>query len=250
MRGPLSGRALAYTLAMTSAYLPSPESPGDILVVDDQRDNLRVLSLELKRYPFRLTCVESAQAALEQAESHAFEGILMDVSLPEMDGIEACHQLRHTSLNARTPLIFLTAMRVGEDWVTQGLEAGGLDYLTKPYSFPELLAKLRMMVRLSRQNKAVTALERQQTLIEVAGGAAHELSQPLASAQLLADQLARQDTPATPDQIQQLRAFLSQTGLILRQIQNLHTYITKPYASGQILDIAQSSDSRPGQTLR
>jgi DNA-binding response OmpR family regulator len=132
-------------------------------------------------------------------------------------------------------------MRVGEDWVTQGLEAGGLDYLTKPYSFPELLAKLRVMVRLSRQNEAVSALERQKSLIEIAGGAAHELAQPLASAQILADQLAKQDAPASPEQIQQLRSFLGQTGLILHQIQNLHTYVTKPYADGQILDLAQSS---------
>ncbi len=226
---------------MSPAFLPSTHAPGRILVVDDQRDNLRVLSLELKRHPFLLTCVDSAREALERCHQETFEGILMDVSLPEMDGIEACGRIRQSGLNTRTPLIFLSAMRVGEDWVTQGLEAGGLDYLTKPYSFPELLAKLRVMVRLSRQNEAVSALERQKSLIEIAGGAAHELAQPLASAQILADQLAKQDAPASPEQIQQLRSFLGQTGLILHQIQNLHTYVTKPYADGQILDLAQSS---------
>jgi two-component system sensor histidine kinase/response regulator len=147
-------------------------------------------------------------------------------------------------MKTHTPVIFLSAMRVGEDWVTQGLEAGGMDYLTKPYSFPELLAKLRMMVRLSRQSEALMASERQQTVIEVAGGAAHELAQPLASAQILADQLAKQNAPASPEQLEQLRAFLNQTAQILRQIQNLHSYVTKPYASGQILDLAESS--RPG----
>lgn len=226
---------------MSPAFLPTTNAPGRILVVDDQRDNLRVLSLELKRHPFLLTCVDSAREALERCSQETFEGILMDVSLPEMDGIEACSRIRQSGLNTRTPLIFLSAMRVGEDWVTQGLEAGGMDYLTKPYSFPELLAKLRVMVRLSRQNEAVSALERQKSLIEIAGGAAHELAQPLASAQILADQLAKQDAPASPDQIQQLRSFLGQTGLILHQIQNLHTYVTKPYADGQILDLAQSS---------
>jgi CheY-like chemotaxis protein len=226
---------------MSSAFLPTPDAPGRILVVDDQRDNLRVLSLELKRHPFLLTCVASAREALERCDQEPFEGILMDVSLPEMDGIEACSRIHQSGRNTRTPLIFLSAMRVGEDWVTKGLEAGGLDYLTKPYSFPELLAKLRMMVRLSRQNEAVSALERQQALIEIAGGAAHELAQPLASAQILADQLAKQNAPASLEQIQQLRTFLGQTGLILHQIRNLHTYVTKPYATGQILDLDQSS---------
>lgn len=231
---------------MSPAYLPTPEAPGRILVVDDQRDNLRVLSLELKRHPFLLTCVDSARAALERGAEEAFEGILMDVSLPEMDGIEVCRRLRQSGQNQRTPLIFLSAMRVGEDWITQGLEAGGMDYLTKPYSFPELLAKLRMMVRLSRQNEALMASERQRALVEVAGGAAHELSQPLASAQILADQLAKQNAPATTEQIQQLRSFLGQTAGILHQIQHLQSYVTKPYATGQILDIAQSSGGKGG----
>lgn len=231
---------------MSPAFLPTSAAPGRILVVDDLRDNLRVLSLELKRHPFVLTCVETAREALERCGQETFEGILMDVSLPEMDGIEACRRIRQTGLNRRTPLIFLSAMRVGEDWVTQGLEAGGMDYLTKPYSFPELLAKLRMMVRLSRQSAAVMAAERQQTLFEVAGGAAHELAQPLAAAQILADQLARQNAPASPEQIEQLRAFLGQTARILHQIQSLRTYVTKPYATGQILDLAQSSGSEVG----
>jgi len=231
---------------MSPAYLPTPEAPGRILVVDDQRDNLRILSLELKRQPFTLTCVESAREALELCAQQTFEGILLDVSLPEMDGIEACRHLRKSGLNSHTPVIFLSAMRVGEGWVTQGLEAGGMDYLTKPYSFPELLAKLRMMVRLSRQSEALLASERQQALIEVAGGAAHELAQPLASAQLLADHLVKQQGSATPEQLDQLRAFLDQTAQILRQIQNLHTYVTKPYASGHILDLAQSSRPEAG----
>ncbi len=232
---------------MTPAFHPTTENPGRILVVDDQRDNLRILSLELKRHPFELTCVESSREALECCGHTVFEGILMDVSLPEMDGIEICRRIRQMPMNARTPLIFLSAMRVGEDWVTHGLEAGGLDYMTKPYSFPELLAKLRMMVRLSRQGEAVLASERQQALIEIAGGAAHELAQPLASAQLLADQLAKQGTPPTQEQISQLRLFLGQTAGILHQIQNLRAYITKPYASGQILDLAQSSGTDLGQ---
>jgi DNA-binding response OmpR family regulator len=123
-----------------------------------------------------------------------------------------------------------------------------MDYLTKPYALPELLAKLSVMVRLSRQNEAVMLHERHTALLEVAGGAAHELAQPLASAVLLADQLALQNAPASTAQIAQLRTFLGQTARILRQIQNLRTYVTKPYATGHILDLAQSSGERDEPT--
>jgi signal transduction histidine kinase len=93
-------------------------------------------------------------------------------------------------------------------------------------------------------------MERTQVLLEVAGGTAHELSQPLASAQILADQLARQNSPASPEQIQQLRSFLGQTAQIIHQIQHLQGYVTKPYANGQILDILNSSAPASPQSPR
>lgn len=225
----------------TDRFLPSAEAPGRILVVDDQADNLKVIALEFKRQPFVLTLVQSAAEALAQAEGQPFEGILMDVSLPGMDGVEVCRRIRALEANARTPLIFLSAMRVGEDWITRGLEAGGMDYLTKPYAFPELLAKMRVMVRMSRQERALLEALRRQSLLEVAGGAAHELAQPLASAQILLDQLNLRGAVPTPAQLKLLDECLADLSRVLRQIQNLHSYVTKPYAEGRILDLAQSS---------
>lgn len=221
--------------------LPSADAPGRILVVDDQADNLQVIALEFKQHPFVLTLARSGQEALDCCERDAFEGILMDVGLPGMDGLEACRRIRQSRLNARTPVIFLSAMRGGEDWLTRGLEAGGLDYIVKPYAFAELLAKVRVMVRLSRQEQALLETQRDQALLEVAGGAAHELAQPLASAQILLDQLDLGHHAPTAAQLQRLKECLDHLATVLRQIQNLHTYVTKPYADGRILDLAQSS---------
>ena len=226
---------------MSTSYAPTPETPGRILVVDDLPGNLKVLGMELRHHPFTLTMACSAEQALELCQQTAFEGILMDVSLEGMDGIEACRRIRRIPLNARTPLIFISAVRVGQDWVSEGIEAGGIDYLVKPYSFSELLAKLRMMVRLSRQDAAALAGERHRALLEVAGGTAHELAQPLATAQILLDQILQSpDAPSTA-QLAALRDILATTTRVLAQIQNLHTYITKPYATGRILDLARSS---------
>ncbi len=209
--------------------------------MDDQADNLKVIALEFKRQPFVFTLAQSAAEALAQAAARPFEGILMDVSLPGMDGIEVCRRIRALEANARTPLIFLSAMRAGEDWITRGLEAGGMDYLTKPYAFPELLAKMRVMVRMSRQEEALLQAQRRQSLLEVAGGAAHELAQPLASAQILLDQIDLRGATPTPTQLKLLNECLGDLSRVLRQIQNLHSYVTKPYADGRILDLAQSS---------
>jgi len=229
---------------MTDEFVPTPANPGRMLIVDDLGENLKVIERELQNAPFRLRFARSAEEALEFCRETVFEGILMDVVLPGMDGIEACRQLRTAepyARNADTPLIFITAVRIGQDWLTRGIEAGGIDYLVKPYAFPELLAKLRMMVRLSRQRQAALVGERSRALMEIAGGMAHELAQPLATAQVLLDKLIKNPTAPTAGQLADLRTCLANTNSVLRQIQNLHSYITKPYASGRILDLDQSS---------
>jgi DNA-binding response OmpR family regulator len=229
---------------MTDRYIPTPLNPGRILVVEDLACNRRLFKRELRQAPFRLSLAETGAEALGLCAQEPFEGILMDVSLPGMDGIEACRLLREDPLyllNAETPLIFISSERTGEDWVSRGIEAGGMDYLVRPYVLSELVAKLRMMVRLSRQRQAALAGERHRALLEIAGGMAHELAQPLATAQVLLDQLIKRPTPPTGQQLADLRRCLASTNGILHQIQNLHTYITKPYASGRILDLDQSS---------
>ncbi|BDU73639.1 response regulator [Mesoterricola silvestris] len=226
---------------MIDSYIPTPANPGRILIVDDLVGNLKVHERELRNQPFSLTLAQSGAEALEVCSRLVFEGILMDVSLPGMDGIEACRQIRQCRLNASTPLIFISAVRIGEDWVKEGIDSGGIDYLVKPYVFSELLVKLRMMVRLSRQRDAALAGERNRALLEVAGGTAHELAQPLSSAQILLDRFIKSPTPPTPADLQDLHDCLESTTKVLHQIQNLHTYITKPYASGRILDLALSS---------
>lgn len=228
---------------MPQPFLPTPEHPGRILAVDDQPDNLRLLRLELKAHPFDLVVLESASEAVMRCDQEVFEGILMDVHLPGMSGLEACRLIHRSLLNASTPLMFLTAQRVtGEDMV-QGLDAGGMDYLTKPYSLPELLAKLRMMVRLSRHQRAVVASERQQALIQVAGGAAHELSQPLATAQLMVDRWEMTGAAPTPEQVSQLQELLSRVGGVIKEFQNLTTWVAKAYPTGAILDLAGSREA-------
>lgn len=225
---------------MPDRYLPTQEAPGLILAVDDQPDVLRMLALELGAFPFRVVTAPTGSEAIRACRNQAFEGVLMDVSLPDMNGFDACRRIHATPLNTHTPLIYLSGIQVGEAAMVEGLEAGGVDYLNKPCPFPELLAKLRMMVRISRQQKALIEAQRHQALLEVAGGAAHELSQPLATAQLIIDQWEARGTPPTPKQMTQLQDLLAKVTTVLHQFQNLKTYVTKPYATGNILDLEGS----------
>lgn len=225
---------------MNQPFLPTPEAPGLILAVDDQPDVLRMLSLELSAFPFQIVQAITGAEAVRACRKDAFEGILMDVSLPDMTGFDACRRIHGTPLNANTPLIYLSGSQVSEEAMVQGLEAGGVDYLTKPCPFPELLAKLRMMVRLSRQQRALMDAQRHQALVEIAGGAAHELSQPLATAQLIIDHWEARGTAPTAPQMAQLQELLAKVTLVLHQFQNLKTYVTKPYPTGSILDLEES----------
>lgn len=225
---------------MPKAFEPTLGAPGHILAVDDQPDNLRVLALELRGHPFVLTLAASPQEALAYCARQGFEGILLDVSLPGMDGVELCHRIHQGPRNARTPVIYLSALRVGDEWVARGLEAGGLDYLTKPYAFQELLAKLKLMVRLCRQELALLNEARQRTLLEVAGGAAHELAQPLAAARILADRLVEGGGNLGLEPSRSLRDSLDEACAILRKLQDLDGYATKPYARGDILDLGEA----------
>lgn len=227
---------------MSRDFLPTPEHPGRVLVVDDNAEDLEFLSDQLKGHAFQLTLIPHAKEALALADKVPFEAILSDVSMPGMDGLEFCERLQNT-LNARTPFMFLSAHRAEEEWVAKGLEAGALDYLVKPYALPELIAKLRVMVRLSRQQAALAASERQEALLEITGGAAHELSQPLAAAQLLFDRLDRQKAHPSAEQMAQLRNLLDRAAKILGQIQGLSVYVTKPYATGQIMDVEKSHEA-------
>lgn len=228
---------------MKPTFLPDSANPGRILAVDDDPVDLRMLAAQLEGQPFRLTLAHSAEEALELCRTTVFEAILSDVFMSGMDGPTLCLRLKRT-VNAHTPLVLLSGHPVAEDWITRGLEAGAIDFLPKPCIVPELIAKLRVLVRLSRQQAALSESQRQEALLEVAGGAAHELSQPLAAARLLLDRLERQPEQPTPAQMAQLRDFVDQTALILDQIRSLRIYVTKPYPAGNpILDLERSREA-------
>jgi two-component system KDP operon response regulator KdpE len=128
----------------------SPASPL-VLVVEDEPQMRRFLRASLTSHGFRLAEAGSAQEALASATSQSPEVILLDLGLPDRDGIELAREIRGWS---RVPIIVLSARGREADKV-EALDAGADDYLTKPFGVNELLARIRAALR--RANESVSA---------------------------------------------------------------------------------------------
>jgi len=114
-----------------------------VLVVDDELRIREVVEYALVREGFRVTLAVDGQAALELADRDPPDLVVLDVMLPEIDGLEVCRTLRRRS---RAPILFLSARAEEVDRVV-GLELGGDDYLAKPFSPRELVARVRAVLR-------------------------------------------------------------------------------------------------------
>jgi len=111
-----------------------------ILVVEDEPRMLELLRKGLYEHGFTVMPAADGELGLEMATSHPFDCIVLDIGLPRMDGFALIQALRDRA--SRTPVLMLTA-RDTEDDMIRGLESGADDYLTKPFSFPELVARIQ-----------------------------------------------------------------------------------------------------------
>ena len=124
-------------------------NPDDflILVVDDQTINLKVLRVILELVGYKLTFAKNGQQALERVAMAHPNLILLDLMMPNMDGLEFCQILKANSEFARIPIIFLTASHE-KDHLLKAFELGAVDYITKPFNQPELLARVKTHLEL------------------------------------------------------------------------------------------------------
>ena len=128
-------------------------SPMRILVVDDEpavRESLR-RALQLEGYEVELA--GDGQEALDRLSENAVDAVVLDVSMPRLDGLETCRRLR--SQGSALPVLMLTARDEVADRVA-GLDAGADDYLVKPFALEELLARLRALLRRPRRPRTAT----------------------------------------------------------------------------------------------
>jgi len=126
-----------------------------VLVVEDERKISSYLKRGLEEQGYAVDTAFTGQEALDWADAAHYDMIILDILLPEIDGLTACRELRKRG--NRTPILMLTARDTVDDRV-DGLDAGADDYLVKPFAFKELLARLRAMTRRTVDSPKNTAL--------------------------------------------------------------------------------------------
>lgn len=132
-----------------------------VLIVEDERRIARFLQMELEHEGFVTATEENGQRAYERIIQENYDLVLLDVMLPEMDGFTICQKVRQLT---QVPIIMLTAKDDIDDKV-QGLDIGADDYITKPFATPELLARMRVVLR--RRSSAAEEAQNQLEVLRV-----------------------------------------------------------------------------------
>lgn len=179
--------------------LQAASTKATILIVDDDRAGAETLSLMLEQGGFGTLTAHSGGEALECAQRHRPDLVLMDVIMPDLDGFQTCEQLHRLPGLADLPVIFLTGAS-DRAAVSRAFQAGARDYVTKPYLLEELLARVRTHVdlKLSRDRLAQALRERE----EITNVVAHDLKNPLTCVLFAAQSLKRaQQDPARHEEL-------------------------------------------------
>ena len=202
-----------------SEVMRQPSAPvASVLVVDDTVENLRVLSDLLGEQGYEVRAVTSGRQALQAVEHDPPDLILLDITMPDMDGFEVCRRLRATEWSKDVPVIFLTALTATADKL-RAFDAGGVDYVTKPFQFEEVLARVRTHVALRRAQTALAdsyeglrALE--QLRDDLVHMIVHDMRSPLTALQIdlnllkgpaaALDEVSRQGLQAALDSVKAL----------------------------------------------
>ncbi|MCW9034626.1 MAG: response regulator transcription factor [Rhodospirillales bacterium] len=128
----------------SSPATSSPDLPRQVLVVEDDPDIASLISMHLGDNGFEVQVENRGDTGLEAFKEGAFDLVVLDLMLPNMDGLTLCREMR--TGNGYIPILMLTAKSTELDRVL-GLEMGADDYLTKPFSLPELIARVKALLR-------------------------------------------------------------------------------------------------------
>ncbi len=157
-------------------------SRRDILIIDDQLDNLRLLSALLTQQGYEVRTVTTGSAALMGVQAQPPDLILLDINMPEMNGYEVCQRLKANAQTSEIPVIFISAFNEVFDKV-KAFSVGGVDYVTKPFQAEEVFARVETQLTLRSAQVQLQVQNARLQQVEV------ELREALVQARLLNQQL-------------------------------------------------------------
>ena len=154
-----------------------------ILIVDDMSVNIDLMKSVLSKKDYQIVAARNGKSALAKAKANQFDLILLDIILPDIDGFEVCAAIKGNKRNAETPIIFLTGQRDNESLI-KGFKLGAVDYILKPFSEEELLARVHLHLSLARTQEElvkakVKAEEAAKAKAMFLANMSHEIRTPL-----------------------------------------------------------------------
>ncbi|MCW5908379.1 MAG: response regulator transcription factor [Chitinophagales bacterium] len=135
------------------------ENKQRILLVEDEENLRDAIKMNLEIEGYEVEVADSGFKALKKIEDQRFNLFILDIMLPELDGLTICQRIRLS--DQHTPVLFLTAKDTGQDKIN-GLKAGADDYLTKPFNLEELLLRVKVLIKHSQRGNAVAESEMNQ----------------------------------------------------------------------------------------
>jgi phosphoserine phosphatase RsbU/P len=218
-----------------------------ILIAEDDKTSRTMLQAVLTKWGYRVIAAKDGKEAFGMFQQNdAPQLAVLDWEMPEIDGPELCRRLRKQQRKTPLYLILLTSRNESGD-IVQGFEAGADDYVPKPYDNAELKARVDAGRRMLLLQNEMREREKFQGVLEMAGAVCHELNQPLQSvygySEILLMDLDTGDRHY--ETLKKIRQQIRRIGDLTRKIMKITRYQTKPYLKNQIVDIDQSSESKP-----
>ncbi len=216
-----------------------------ILVVDDVEQNVAVISQILRSNDYQVIAAFSGEGALRILEKRLPDLILLDVMMPDMDGIEVCTRIKQSATLQDIPVIFLSALS-DTDTKVRGLEVGGVDYITKPFQSLEVLARVGNQLKISRleqdRKQHIEELEQlneeKDKLMQIVS---HDLRSPLGGIYGLAEILKSGKEASDVELVKEFASIISSTSSYLLALVNDLLDLAKVESGKMVLDPSQFS---------
>ncbi|WP_347841250.1 hybrid sensor histidine kinase/response regulator [uncultured Draconibacterium sp.] len=201
------------------------ETTPTILIVDDNPNNIKIVALILRSLKYKIVIATNGEQAIDLVEQTKPDLILLDVMMPKMDGFEACKIIKSKEENESTPIIFITALNDSESLV-KGFQAGGVDYITKPFNKDELVSRVKTHLDLKQTRDSLERTTQhlselnalKDKMFSVIG---HDLRSPLSSVKMTLEFLSKITNSPDDPIAENINIMLKTTDEVFGLLENL-----------------------------
>lgn len=220
------------------------EKEPRLLLVDDQAHSLVLLSRRLAVQGYETACSSSGEDALKEFAAELPDLVLLDMALPDADGVDVAARMKKISQEAcQIPIIMTSASESSSEKV-RALDAGADDFITKPVHFGELTARIGAQLRIAELQRQLVESEKLKAIFEMAGAACHELAQPLTAVIGYTQMLMRKNSiqDSERESLENLEKSAKRAADVIDRIRRIERYEVKAYGpTSSIIDLDRAA---------